>query len=70
MARSLWRCTTKVGRLHDYRLGGLPAGQATLRLDDWFKEDVRKVEAGPVREGAKVQWPVGPGLDARWPRGR
>jgi hypothetical protein len=58
-----WRCTTPVGRLHDYHLGGLPAGQATLRLDHWFREGVRKVDAGPVRGGAEPRWPVGPGLD-------
>jgi hypothetical protein len=49
--------------LHDYRLGGLPAGQATLRLDDWLRDGVRKVDAGPVRDGAEPRWPVGPGLD-------
>ena len=58
-----WHCTTPVGRLHDYRLGGLPAGQATLRLDDWFRDGVRKVEAGAVRDAAEPRWPVGPGLD-------
>ena len=59
-----WRCTTPVGRLHDYRLGGLPAGQATLQLEDWFIQNgVRKVEVGPVRDGADPRWPVGPGLD-------
>ncbi|HMG21187.1 MAG TPA: carboxypeptidase-like regulatory domain-containing protein, partial [Kofleriaceae bacterium] len=58
-----WRCTTPVGRLHGYHLGGLPAGQATLRLDDWLGLGVRKVEAGPVRDGAEPRWPVGPGLD-------
>ena len=55
-----WECTTAVGRLHDYRLGGLPAGQATLRLDDWFRDGVRKMDAGPVRDGAALRWPVGP----------
>jgi len=49
--------------LHDYRLGGLPAGQATLHLDDWLGLGVRKVEAGPVRDGAEPRWPVGPKLD-------
>jgi hypothetical protein len=63
-----WECTTAVGRLHDYRLGGLPAGQATLRLDDWLRDDwlrdgVRKVDAGLVRDGAALRWPVGPDLD-------
>jgi hypothetical protein len=58
-----WHCAMPVGRLHDYRLGGLPAGQATLRLDDWFREGERKVEAGPVRDGAEPRWPMGPGLD-------
>ena len=58
-----WRCTAPVGRLHDYRLAGLPEGHATLRLAHWFRDGVRKVEAGPVRDGARVQWPVGPGLD-------
>jgi len=63
-----WECTTAVGRLHDYRLAGLPAGQATLRLDDWLGDDwlskeVRKVDAGPVRDGAGLRWPVGPDLD-------
>jgi hypothetical protein len=58
-----WRCTAPVGRLHDYRLGGLPAGHATLRLDRWLGERVRKVEAGPVRNGAAPRWPVGPNLD-------
>jgi hypothetical protein len=58
-----WICTTAVGRLHDYRLGGLPAGQATLRLDDWLKPGVRKVQAGPARDGADPQWLVGPSLD-------
>ncbi|HET7505711.1 MAG TPA: hypothetical protein VFK02_32045 [Kofleriaceae bacterium] len=58
-----WRCTAPVGRLHAYRLGGLPAGHATLRLDDWLGEGVRKVDAGPVRDGAKPRWPVGPALD-------
>ena len=58
-----WRCTTPVGRLHDYRLAGLPAGEATLRLDHWFSEGVRKVEAGSVRDGAEPRWPVGPELD-------
>jgi len=58
-----WRCTTPVGRLHDYHLSGLPASQATVRLDDWFRDGVRKVEAGPVRDGAEPRWPVGPGLD-------
>jgi hypothetical protein len=58
-----WRCTAPVGRLHNYHLGGLPAGQATLRLDDWFRDGVRKVESGPVRGGAEPRWPVGPGLD-------
>jgi hypothetical protein len=58
-----WRCTAPVGRLHDYRLGGLPAGHATLRLDDWLRLGVRKVEAGPVRDGPEPRWPVGPNLD-------
>ncbi|HMG56015.1 MAG TPA: hypothetical protein VK601_21100 [Kofleriaceae bacterium] len=58
-----WECTTAVGRLHDYRLGGLPAGQATLRLDDWIRDGVRKLDAGPVRDGAALRWPVGPDLD-------
>jgi hypothetical protein len=58
-----WRCTTPVGQLHDYHLGGLPAGQATLHLDDWLRNGIRKVEAGPVRDGAEPRWPVGPGLD-------
>jgi hypothetical protein len=58
-----WRCTAPVGRLHDYHLGGLPAGHATLRLDDWLRLGVRKVEAGPVRDGAEPRWPVGPGVD-------
>ena len=58
-----WRCTTPVGRLHDYHLGGLPPGQATLDLDDWLRNGVRKVESGPVRDGAELRWPVGPGLD-------
>jgi predicted Ser/Thr protein kinase len=58
-----WECTTAVGRLHDYRLGGLPAGQATLRLDDWLRDGVRKMDAGPVRDGAALRWPVGPDLD-------
>jgi predicted Ser/Thr protein kinase len=58
-----WECTTAVGRLHDYRLGGLPAGRATLRLDDWFRDGVRKLDAGPVRDGAVLRWPVGPDLD-------
>jgi hypothetical protein len=54
--------------LHDYRLAGLPAGQATLRLDDWLSDDwlsqeVRKVDAGPLRDGAEPRWPVGPKLD-------
>ena len=58
-----WRCTTPVGRLHDYHLGGLPAGRATLQLDDWLRNGVRKVDAGPVRDGAEPRWPVGPDLD-------
>jgi len=58
-----WRCTAPVGRLHDYHLGGLPAGLATLRLDDWISEGVRKVDAGPVRDGVEPRWPVGPKLD-------
>jgi hypothetical protein len=58
-----WRCTAPVGRLHDYRLGGLPAGEATLRLDDWLELGMRKVEGGPVRDGAEPRWPVGPKLD-------
>jgi hypothetical protein len=58
-----WRCTAAVGRLHDYRLGGLPAGHATLRLDDWIRDRARKVDAGLVRDGAEPRWPVGPGLD-------
>ena len=58
-----WRCTAPVGRLHDYHLGGLPAGQATLRLDDWLSEWMRKVNAGPVRGGDEPRWPVGPKLD-------
>ncbi|HEX3482960.1 MAG TPA: serine/threonine-protein kinase, partial [Kofleriaceae bacterium] len=58
-----WRCTAPVRRLHDYHLGGLPAGHASLRLDDWLRLGVRKVEAGPVRDGAEPRWPVGPGLD-------
>jgi hypothetical protein len=58
-----WRCTAPVGRLRNYHLGGLPAGHATLRLDDWLNESVRKVDAGPVRDGAEPRWPVGPRLD-------
>jgi hypothetical protein len=58
-----WRCTAPVGRLHDYHLGGVPAGHATLRLDDWLRDRVQKVEAGPVRDGADPRWPVGPKLD-------
>jgi tRNA A-37 threonylcarbamoyl transferase component Bud32 len=58
-----WRCTAPVGRSHDYHLGGLPAGPATLRLDDWLREGVHKVDAGPVRDGAEPQWLVGPDLD-------
>jgi hypothetical protein len=58
-----WRCTAPVGRLHDYRLAGLPAGHATLRLDDWLREGVHKVDAGPVRDGAEPRWSVGPNLD-------
>jgi hypothetical protein len=58
-----WACTTAVGRSHDYRLGGLPEGEATLRLDDWLRPGVRKVQAGPVRDGADPRWPVGPSLE-------
>jgi hypothetical protein len=63
-----WDCTTTVGRLHDYRLGGLPAGHATLRLDSWFTtpwymDGMHKVEAGSVRDGAESRWPVGPAFD-------
>jgi len=61
--RLAWDCTTAVGRLHGYRLGGLPAGHATLRLDDWLHDRVHKVEAGPVRDAAEPRWLVGPGLD-------
>jgi serine/threonine-protein kinase len=58
-----WRCAAPVGRLHDYHLGGLPTGQATLRLESWLRLGVRKVQAGPVRNGAEPRWPVGPELD-------
>ena len=62
-----WDCMTTVGRLHDYRLGGLPAGHATLRLDNalrpWYLDAMHKVEAGAVRDGAEPRWPVGPTLD-------
>jgi predicted Ser/Thr protein kinase len=58
-----WVCTTAAGRLHDYRLGGLPAGPATLHLDDWFGVALREAQGGPVRDGAELRWSVGPGLD-------
>lgn len=57
-----WDCTAAVGRAHDYHLAGLPAGRATLRLDDWFHRP-RKLELGTVRDGAILQWPAGPALD-------
>jgi len=57
-----WDCTAAVGRLHDYRLAGLPRGDAILRLDDWLSS-TRKLEFGPARDGARPRWPVGPNLD-------
>lgn len=57
-----WDCTAAVGRLHDYHLAGLPGGRATLRLDDWSVRP-RKLEFGPVRDGAELRWPAGPALD-------
>jgi hypothetical protein len=60
LSRTLaWDCTAALGRSHDYHLAGLPGGPATLRLDNWLQRP-RKLEFGPVRDGAELRWPAGP----------
>jgi tetratricopeptide (TPR) repeat protein len=61
-----WRCASFVGASHDYRLAGLPSGEATLRLDAKLDphHPSRKLELGPLRDRAELRWPVGPSIDA------
>jgi hypothetical protein len=60
-----WSVVAALGRGRDYRLAGLPPGDATLRLDAWLDSTFpkRKLDFGPVRDDAALTWPVGPTID-------
>jgi predicted Ser/Thr protein kinase len=56
---------TPVSRSLEYKMAGIPAGDATLRLftEIDLNHSDRKLDAGPVRDNAPVRWPVGPSVD-------
>jgi tRNA A-37 threonylcarbamoyl transferase component Bud32 len=59
-----WNCVSSVSRAHAYKLTGLPAGTATLRLVSALdpNQPDRILDFGAV-DTAAPRWPTGPAID-------